>query len=51
MDVGAIGFHDKKKVKSVRIEKDKSVVNALNKTKEVYFIKYHYYSNQLFLVN
>jgi hypothetical protein len=36
MDVGAIGFHDKSKVKSIRIEKDNSIVKVLNKTKEVY---------------
>ena len=35
MEVGAIGFHDPTKVKSIRIEKDNSIVNRLNKTKEV----------------
>ena len=30
---GAIGFHDRTKVKKVRIEKDKSIVNMLDKTK------------------
>ena len=34
MEVGAIGFHDKNNVKKKRIEKDNSIVNKLNKTKE-----------------
>lgn len=35
MEVGAIGFHDKSKVKSIRIQKDNAIANALKKTKEV----------------
>lgn len=35
MDVGAIGFHDQSKVKSIRVVKDNLIVNRLNKTKEV----------------
>ena len=35
MEVGAIGFHDKTKVKSMRIEKDNMIVKQINKTKEV----------------
>lgn len=37
MEVGAIGFHDRKKIKSIRVEKDNKIVNAINKTKEVLF--------------
>ena len=37
MEVGAIGFHDKTKVKSLRIEKDNAIVKELNKTKETKF--------------
>jgi 1,2-phenylacetyl-CoA epoxidase PaaB subunit len=35
MEVGAIGFHDKTKVKSLWVVKDKDIVKALEKTKEV----------------
>lgn len=35
MDVGAVGFHDQTKVKRVQVIKDQSIVNQLNKTKEV----------------
>lgn len=35
MEVGAIGFHDRTKVKSIRIKKDNAIVNALKKTKQV----------------
>lgn len=35
MDVGAIGFHDKSKVKRMKVEKDMSIVKVLNKTKQV----------------
>lgn len=35
MEVGAIGFHDSSKVKRIRVEKDNSIVNRINKTKEV----------------
>eukprot|EP00981_Chlorochromonas_danica_P011656 scaffold4203_cov166-Ochromonas_danica.AAC.2 len=34
MDVGAIGFHDRHAVKRLRIKRDKTIVNALTKTKE-----------------
>jgi hypothetical protein len=37
MEIGAIGFHDRSKVKSVRIEKDNVVVKELNKTKVTEF--------------
>jgi hypothetical protein len=35
MEVGAIGFHDRTKVRNIRIEKDNAIVKELNKTKEV----------------
>lgn len=37
MQVGAIGYHDRSKVKSLRVSKDNSIVNALNRTKEERF--------------
>ncbi len=37
MDIGAIGFHDRSKVHSIRVKKDHTIVNALKKTKEVLF--------------
>lgn len=37
MAVGQIGFHDKSKVKRLRVVKDNSIVNRLNKTKEERF--------------
>jgi hypothetical protein len=37
MEVGAIGFHDRTKVKSMKVAKDNSIVNRLNKTKEERF--------------
>lgn len=37
MDVGSIGFHDRSKVKSMQVEKDNSIVNAINRTKQVSF--------------
>lgn len=37
MEIGAIGFHDRTKVKSLRIEKDNVIVKALNKTKVTEF--------------
>ena len=37
MDVGAIGFHDKTKVKRVKVVKDQSIVNKISKTKEERF--------------
>jgi len=33
MEVGAIGFHDRSKVKKIRIDKDKAIVNIVNKTR------------------
>jgi hypothetical protein len=35
MEVGAIGFHDRSKVKSMRVVKENAIVNAINRTKEV----------------
>lgn len=35
MEVGAIGFHDRSKVKKIRVVKENSIVNALNRTKQV----------------
>lgn len=37
MEIGAIGFHDRTKVKTVRVQKDKEIVKKLEKTKEVNF--------------
>jgi len=37
MEVGAIGFHNRGNVKRLRVEKDNSIVNRLNKTKEEKF--------------
>jgi hypothetical protein len=37
MEVGAIGFHDRSKVKRIRVEKDNAIVNRINKTKEIRF--------------
>lgn len=37
METGAIGFHNKSNVKSMRIEKDNSTVKQINKTKEILF--------------
>jgi hypothetical protein len=39
MEVGQVGFHDKTKVKRMKVEKDNSIVNRLNKTKEVSILK------------
>jgi hypothetical protein len=35
MEIGAIGFHDRTKVKNLWVVKDKDAVKALEKTKEV----------------
>ena len=35
MEVGAIGFHDRSKVRKMKVVKDNSIVNALNRTKVV----------------
>jgi hypothetical protein len=37
MEVGAIGFHDRSKVKSLRVEKNNVIVNRLNKTRDERF--------------
>jgi len=37
MDVGAIGFHNRTNVKKIRVEKDQTIVNRINKTKVVMF--------------
>lgn len=37
MEVGAIGFHDRSKVKRIRVVKDNSIVNRINKTKDERF--------------
>jgi hypothetical protein len=35
MEVGAIGFHDKSKVKNLWVVKDKDMVKVIEKTKDV----------------
>jgi hypothetical protein len=35
MEVGQVGFHDKTKVKRIKVEKDNAIVNRVNRTKEV----------------
>lgn len=37
MEVGQIGFHDRTKIKTIRVTKDNSVVNRINKTREERF--------------
>lgn len=37
MEIGAIGFHDRSKLKSLRIQKDTAIVKELNKTKVTEF--------------
>ena len=37
MEVGQVSYHDKTKVKRMRVEKDNAIVNNLNRTKEVRF--------------
>ena len=44
MEVGAIGFHDRSKIKKIRVTKDKSIVNQLNRTKQVTTVVIHCYS-------
>jgi hypothetical protein len=34
MEIGAIGYHDRTKVKRIKVEKDQTIVNKINKTKE-----------------
>lgn len=36
MEVGQVSYHDKTKVKRMRVEKDNAIVNNLNRTKEVH---------------
>ena len=43
MEAGAIGFHDRTKIKKIRVTKDNTIVNRINKTKEVRFYKYNYF--------
>jgi len=43
MEVGAIGFHDRSKIKKIRVTKDKSIVNQLNRTKQVTTVVIHCY--------
>ena len=38
MEVGQVSYHDKTKVKRMRVEKDNAIVNNLNRTKEVIII-------------
>jgi hypothetical protein len=42
MEVGAIGFHDRTKVKRMKVEKDNTIVNKINKTKEVLLPTLHH---------
>ena len=35
MEVGAIGFHDSSKVKTMRVERDNNIVKMITKTKQV----------------
>ena len=37
MEVGAIGYHDRSKVRKIRVTKDNSIVNRINRTKEESF--------------
>eukprot|EP01034_Spumella_vulgaris_P025803 gene25803-32296_t len=37
MDVGAIGFHDRTKVKRLKVEKDNAIVKIISRTKEERF--------------
>lgn len=34
MEVGAIGFHDNSKVKTMRVERDNAIVKLITKTKQ-----------------
>ena len=34
METGQIGFHDRSKVKKIRVVKDNAIVNKISKTKE-----------------
>ena len=34
MEIGAIGYHDRTKVKRIKVKKDQTIVNKINKTKE-----------------
>jgi hypothetical protein len=33
MEIGAVGFHDMKLVKKIKVTKNKEIINRLNKTK------------------
>lgn len=37
MEVGAIGYHDRSKVKRMHVEKDNEIVKRITKTKETRF--------------
>ena len=41
MEVGQVSYHDKTKVKRMRVEKDNAIVNNLNRTKEVIYSPLH----------
>ena len=40
MEVGQVSYHDKTKVKRMRVEKDNAIVNNLNRTKEVTHLQF-----------
>ena len=40
MEVGQVSYHDKTKVKRMRVEKDNAIVNNLNRTKEVTHVQF-----------
>lgn len=37
MEIGAIGYHDKSKVRRIKVEKNKEIINIINKTKIEHF--------------
>lgn len=38
MEAGQVSYHDKTKVKRIRVEKDNAIVNNLNRTKEERYV-------------
>ena len=50
MEVGQVSYHDKTKVKRMRVEKDNAIVNNLNRTKEVKVVL-RYFSNRIGLAD
>ena len=50
MEVGSIGFHDRSKVKSMNVIKENSIVNALNRTKEVCHFPFSYRTSLMCLL-